>query len=98
MRRAAPRDLRDLLRRPTREQNNAVTAIAQELHARFTPANGDPPRPATLRIGTPVRAQHSWSTQVKIEVAGTVADTDARGFPRRNPKVPVRPHQTAASR
>ena len=38
----------------------------QELHAMFTPANGDPPRPVTLRIGTPVRGEHSWSALVEI--------------------------------
>ncbi len=38
----------------------------QELNAIFTPASGGPPRSLTLRIGAPVRGQHSWSALVEI--------------------------------
>jgi len=38
----------------------------EQLDVTFTPANGDPPRIITLRIGTPVRGAHSWTTRVEI--------------------------------
>ena len=38
----------------------------EQLDVTFTPANGDPPRTITLRIGTPVRGAHSWTTRVEI--------------------------------
>jgi hypothetical protein len=38
----------------------------QELNVTFTPANGEPPRVITLRIGTPVRGERSWTTRVEI--------------------------------
>lgn len=38
----------------------------QELLVEFTPADGGPPRPITLRIGTPVKGPRSWSALVEI--------------------------------
>ncbi len=38
----------------------------QELNVTFTPASGDPPRVITLRIGSPVRGEHSWSARFEI--------------------------------
>jgi len=38
----------------------------EQLDVTFTPANGDPPRTITLRIGTPVRGERSWTTCVEI--------------------------------
>jgi len=38
----------------------------QELNVTFTPANGDPARVLTLRIGTPVRGERSWSALVEV--------------------------------
>lgn len=38
----------------------------EQLDVIFTPASGDPPRTITLRIGTPVRGAHSWTTRVEI--------------------------------
>lgn len=38
----------------------------QELTVTFTPANGDPARLLTLRIGAPVKGEHSWSAVVEV--------------------------------
>lgn len=38
----------------------------QELAVIFTPASGGPSRALTLRIGTPVKGQRSWSARIEI--------------------------------
>ncbi len=38
----------------------------EQLDVTFTPASGDPPRTITLRIGTPARGAHAWTTRVEI--------------------------------
>lgn len=38
----------------------------EQLDVTFTPANGDPPRTITIRIGTPVRGARSWTARVEI--------------------------------
>jgi hypothetical protein len=38
----------------------------QQLDVTFTPQNGGPPRKITLRIGTPVNGEHSWTTRLEI--------------------------------
>ncbi len=38
----------------------------EELRVTFTPASGDPPRVITVRIGTPVKGEHSWSTRTEV--------------------------------
>lgn len=38
----------------------------EELNVTFTPSGGGPSRVITLRIGTPVRGERSWTTRVEI--------------------------------
>ena len=40
----------------------------EQLEVTFTPADGSPPQVISIRISTPVRGEHSWST--RVEVAG----------------------------
>ena len=41
----------------------------EQLDVTFTPADGTPPRTITIRIGTPVRGERSWTARVEV-VAG----------------------------
>ena len=38
----------------------------EQLDVIFTPANGAPPRTITVRIGTPVRGERSWTARVEV--------------------------------
>jgi hypothetical protein len=38
----------------------------EEIKVTFTPASGDPPRIITIRIGTPIREEHSWSARAEV--------------------------------
>jgi hypothetical protein len=53
----------------------------EQLDVSFTPANGEPPRTITIRIGTPVRGERSWTARVEVLAgddthAWTVQGTD----------------------
>ena len=38
----------------------------EQLDVTFTPANGATPRTITIRIGTPVRGERSWTARVEV--------------------------------